>query len=86
MADHDILTGDDLRILDGEEGVPPTQLQGSEGRKAFHLDEVIPLDELEGRYVEWAATATGKDLPALAGRLGISVRTLYRKLRNHGSP
>jgi DNA-binding NtrC family response regulator len=42
--------------------------------------QIVPLDEAERRYVQWAARHFAGDRRALAGRLGISERTLFRKL------
>jgi two-component system response regulator HydG len=81
MADHDLLTGDDLRAIDEDGGAPPPMARAGEGRRVFCLDGLVSLTELEGRYVKWAASEVGGDLPSLAEGLGISVRTLYRKLR-----
>ena len=47
----------------------------------FVIDEILPLDELEQRYIDWARSLPGSDIPGLAERLGVSSRTLYRKLR-----
>ena len=44
-------------------------------------DEIVTLDEAERRYVQWAVQRFAGDRRALAGRLGISERTLFRKLR-----
>ncbi|MDD5366456.1 MAG: sigma 54-interacting transcriptional regulator [Gallionellaceae bacterium] len=44
--------------------------------------EVVPLDQAERRYVRWALDQTGGDKKALAQALGISERTLYRKLES----
>lgn len=41
-----------------------------------------PLASLEKRYLAWAAEHFPGDRKALAERLGISERTLYRKLGN----
>lgn len=43
--------------------------------------EVIPLDQAERRYVRWALERLQGDKRALAMALGISERTLYRKLQ-----
>ena len=48
-------------------------------------EEIAPLATLEKRYLAWAAEHFPGDRKALAERLGISERTLYRKLRNAGS-
>ena len=44
--------------------------------------DVVPLDQAERRYVRWALEALNGDKKALAHALGISERTLYRKLEN----
>jgi len=44
-------------------------------------DEILPLREMEHRYLEWALARAGGDRGELADRLGVSERTLYRKLR-----
>ena len=42
---------------------------------------LLPLREIERRYLEWAvATHTG-ERAELADKLGMSPRTLYRRLR-----
>jgi DNA-binding NtrC family response regulator len=41
---------------------------------------IVPLDELERRYLKWAAGQHRGDRAELARELGLSERTLYRKL------
>ena len=53
-------------------------------RASFSLDRPLPLEELEVRYVNWAAAQAG-DRKSLARTLGVSERTLYRLLRRPGS-
>ncbi|MFB6261766.1 MAG: AAA family ATPase, partial [Thiohalorhabdaceae bacterium] len=44
--------------------------------------EILPLDEVEARYLLWAEKrAESMDRAELAHRLGVSERTLYRRLR-----
>ncbi len=43
-------------------------------------DALLPLEEVERRYLEWAKDHHPKDRRHLAQRLGLSERTLYRKL------
>lgn len=51
------------------------------------LDEVIPLDELERRYLRRVMARHAGDRRELAERLGVSERTLYRKLEGlHPDP
>ena len=47
---------------------------------SFVVAEPISLQELERRYVQWMASQPGGDRTALARRLGVGTRTLYRKL------
>jgi len=44
-------------------------------------DTLLPLEEVEQRYLRWVHEQRAGDRKALAERLGISERTLYRKLR-----
>jgi len=46
----------------------------------FAVDEAIPLKTLEQRYLSWLATSFKGDRKALASTLGLSPRTLFRKL------
>ena len=46
------------------------------------FQDVVPLERLEQRYLVWAAKHFQGDRKTLAERLGISERTLYRKLRD----
>ncbi|MBI5889413.1 MAG: sigma 54-interacting transcriptional regulator [Nitrosomonadales bacterium] len=46
------------------------------------LEEIAPLDSLERRYLTWAANHFQGDRKTLADKLGISERTLYRKLKS----
>jgi DNA-binding NtrC family response regulator len=43
---------------------------------------VIPLQQLERHYLEWAAAHFPGDRQSLAAKLGVSERTLYRKLQD----
>jgi two-component system response regulator HydG len=44
-------------------------------------DVLLPLEEVEHRYLRWVYETHSGDRKALAERLGVSERTLYRKLR-----
>ncbi len=52
-----------------------------DSRDAFRLTEVIDLASVERRYLEWARTRPGSEPANLARQLGVSQRTLYRKLQ-----
>lgn len=44
------------------------------------IDAIVPLETAELRYLQWALAHHGGDRKSLAEQLGISERTLYRKL------
>ena len=45
-------------------------------------DALLPLEEVEQRYLRWVHETHPGDRRALADQLGVSERTLYRKLRH----
>ncbi|WP_424243834.1 sigma-54 interaction domain-containing protein [Azonexus hydrophilus] len=60
---------------------PPLYLPVEPGGAAgFQVDALIDLETLERRYLKWSRQIHGGDMEALARQLGISTRTLYRKL------
>jgi two-component system, NtrC family, response regulator HydG len=52
---------------------------------ALPFEQVIPLDKLERRYLIWADEHYSGDRKTLAENLGVSERTLYRKLKDAGA-
>jgi two-component system response regulator HydG len=46
--------------------------------------EIVPLEEVERRYVLHALEALGKNRTLAAQRLGVDRKTLYRKLKAWG--
>ncbi|WIM07063.1 MAG: sigma-54-dependent Fis family transcriptional regulator [Candidatus Nitricoxidivorans perseverans] len=70
LADGDTILPEHLP----EKIVEPTAESSAEG-------DIVPLIEAERRYLRWAASRHKGDRHALAERLGISPRTLFRKLR-----
>jgi transcriptional regulator with PAS, ATPase and Fis domain len=75
MADGDTLLPAHLPpALAGDGQTAPGGTADMEGA------DVVPLDVAERRYLQWALAHHGGDRKALARRLGISERTLYRKL------
>lgn len=78
-------------LVDGEEisekqfdmaAVTPEEASGapSPSASAFVVETPIPLEEAERLYIAWAAARFDGDRAALANRLALSPRTLYRKL------
>jgi transcriptional regulator with PAS, ATPase and Fis domain len=49
-------------------------------------EELLPLEEVERRYLRWVYETHAGDRKALADKLGVSERTLYRKLRQALGP
>ena len=68
----------ELRHLPEEVVVPENGVDGETG------DEIVSLEEAERRYLRLALARHLGDRSALARRLGISERTLYRKLAQAG--
>lgn len=72
-----------ILLTDGEVIRPETlalRATAPETAQAPQPGEIVPLDEAERRYVRWALAQVGGDKTRLARLLGISARTLYRKL------
>jgi len=66
----------------GPEHLPPECCAGNEPQPiaGHEREELLPLVEVERRYLLWALAAFAGDRRELAARLGLSERTLYRKL------
>jgi two-component system, NtrC family, response regulator HydG len=69
----------DLQHLDEITDDSPRPLIANDD--AFRIDQIVGLDMLERRYLSWVKGLTGLDSVELAARLGVSQRTLYRKLQ-----
>lgn len=76
LADGDLIDLPHLMALPDD--LPPV-MDIPDG--AFRESEVVGLDKLERRYLAWAKNQPGMDLSKLARQLGVSQRTLYRKLK-----
>lgn len=76
LADGDLIDLPHLEEM--AEDLPPALLVND---NAFHVDQIVELDTLERRYLNWARDRNGLDTVELAARLGVSQRTLYRKLQ-----
>ncbi len=74
LADNDTLMPEHL----GSEFVTAPPINSN----PFFGTDIIPLDALEQRYLQWVTAHSTTDRKHLAEKLGISERTLYRKLRN----
>lgn len=62
----------------GDQPLPSSGFAGTKG--GFFIDQVVGLDVLERDYLNWARKLHQGDISDLARQLGISPRTLYRKL------
>lgn len=80
MLERALILADGNTILPGH--LPA--MDGTTGEKkpstTTPFDEIVPLEILEQRYLAWAAANFHGDRKTLADRLGVSERTLYRKL------
>jgi len=71
-------------LADGDVVLPehlPEEAGEPVGTAAAEEEPVVSLAEAEQRYLRWALSRHGADRRALAARLGLSERTLYRKLK-----
>ncbi|MGD8329757.1 MAG: sigma 54-interacting transcriptional regulator [Acidobacteriota bacterium] len=73
-------------LLSGGDTIEPSHLPGevngdSPGSTGLSVSGVVPLAEVEARYLRWAAATFGGTRQELAKQLGLSERSLYRKLR-----
>lgn len=76
LADGDVITRQNLTEM--SEGLPPGVRPDP---NIFQVSEVIDLDTLEARYLSWLTARGEVDFSALAMKLGVSQRTLYRKMK-----
>ena len=63
---------DDLLAAASRDGLP---------ENAFRIDSPVPMEDLERRYLNWALSRCDGQVPRLARQLGMSPRTLYRRLQ-----
>jgi two-component system response regulator HydG len=75
LADGDVIKPQHLPRM----REPPADAAAATAPAGF--SDLVPLDQLERRYLEWAAANFAGDRSSLAAKLGVSERTLYRKLR-----
>jgi len=76
LADGDTITRQNLTEMADALPVEPVV-----DPSAFQLFDVVDLDTLEKRYLAWLESRAADDFAGLAKRLGVSQRTLYRKLQ-----
>jgi DNA-binding NtrC family response regulator len=72
-----------MLMADGDRLLPehlPPELAGDARADLPAADVIVPLETAELRYLQWALAHHGGDRKSLAAQLGISERTLYRKL------
>jgi transcriptional regulator with PAS, ATPase and Fis domain len=50
------------------------------GKQSHFYGVILPLAELESRYLQWAMGESDESKKELAAKLGLTQRTLYRKL------
>ncbi len=76
-------------LADGDTILPehlPDELESVLGGEQEPWEEkILPLAEAERRYLLWALAQHGADRRALARKLGLGERTLYRKLKDAGT-
>ncbi|NOT18033.1 MAG: sigma-54-dependent Fis family transcriptional regulator [Sulfuriferula sp.] len=76
------LLADDDTILPAHLDSEIIQAVPDTSSATFIGQNIIPLATLEQHYLQWALAHFGNDKKALAQQLGISERTLYRKIQS----
>jgi transcriptional regulator with PAS, ATPase and Fis domain len=76
LADGDLIDLPHLMEMDDELPFIPPPIAG-----VFQLNAVVDLATLEKSYLAWARAGSDGNLESLAKQLGVSQRTLYRKLQ-----
>jgi DNA-binding NtrC family response regulator len=91
MAQGMVITLQDLPNLSSIAPVPTSAtgpatatMQGLAGEPPSTPDDFVPLAELERRHLEVALARAGGNKTAAAKLLGLSLRSLYTKLKRHG--
>ena len=76
LADDDVILPEHLpaEVCDGEAATVDQRISDA--------NEILPLEELERRYLVQVVSKFQGDRDSLADKLGISKRTLFRKLQN----
>lgn len=62
----------------------PTPILATKEEEKEYTDEVVTLEEMEKRFIAKALERNKGDRNAAAFELGISTRTLYRKIKDYG--
>jgi two-component system response regulator HydG len=71
-------------MVDGDTIMPEhlgPECSGFQLHESVMPQSIVPLEQAEQRYLQWALAQQGSDRRALADKLCISERTLYRKLK-----
>ena len=84
MLERAILLADTERIqryhLMDDAQLTASQTQITSKQSLFN-GEVIPLHDLESRYLQWVISESNENKKTLATKLGLTSRTFYRKLK-----
>jgi len=86
MSDGDEISAARLAEVADDGGNSPVASSIPATDTAFRIDTALPLEEMEARYLAWLMARPGAEVRRLAPCLGISERTLYRKLRRPPPP
>ena len=76
-------TGEPLN-LDGEAPANPIEIETIEIPTDFDIEENLSIEEREREIIRQALMAANGNRKAAAAKLGISERTLYRKIKEYG--
>ena len=79
-----VLSGDRPKV--GRDDLPREVREGEQGEQGLSFDAILPIADLERRYVLDVLERMGGNRSATAKALGIGTNTLWRKLKSWGVP
>lgn len=84
MADDDEIELEHLpdEIKNNKESSTSKESSNQSQPAMFSLSEVVPLEQCEQQYLQWLSKNYQGDNKSLADKLGVSERTLYRKIKS----
>lgn len=84
MVERAILLSDG-EIIDRHHLISDEQISNMSAQsgsdKSFFKGNIVPLKNLESRYLQWVLSESSENRRELAVKLGLTTRTLYRKIR-----
>ena len=87
LSDAEYVDVDDLPFSENEKMIstPRNEIQNEDQNQIFGIQELVSIEELNRRYIEFVYKKNGLAKEQTARELGIDRKTLYRKLKEIGT-